>query len=557
MLLSSVDPPLEFTTDQCHTLPLNCPITLYCPDGDNDADADAFTAIAHHLTLIKKTSGPTPRHKPKSPQAQTADVQADVQADNQLNSPTTRTGTATVTPTNISPTATVKLNQNIGLKDCHLILSISLDQYQHILDRELFHLKPEVRGPLHQVDFLPDSPILLELGLQPYIFQDNDLDTLGEAPISIAEKERAIALLSNLLNQLNTEENAENTDNTDTDSSPQNLSLKSSQFIQALLTDSLPTDPAPWQTTDGWLCRSVQQRQANETVGYATLWAYATPEQTEPVMQSGQSALEAIATLLQHTSDAVQSELDQHLPQVKQSLSVFSDELIIALEQVDWETLLATDDEQLGEDEKEGDRPVSQIVKQFFDEDDWPYIILEEMEGVKPRSRGSEANSLASPNDFQEPRDLTPQHPNTPTPSPKPKIQNPKLFQLAFQGDAGRWTCLAQTDDTAHQVVFYSLCPISVPDDRYGSIAEFILRVNDSLLIGNFELDIDQGDIRYKTSLDTEGDRLTSTLMQRLVYANVHTMDTYLPGIIAVLAGDCSPVEAIASIEQTLESSHA
>ena len=125
-------------------------------------------------------------------------------------------------------------------------------------------------------------------------------------------------------------------------------------------------------------------------------------------------------------------------------------------------------------------------------------------------------------------------------------------MQLAFQGDAGRWVCLAQADDEAQQVVFYSLCPFSMPDDRYGAIAEFILRVNDGLVIGNFELDMDQGDIRYKTSLDTEGDRLTSELMERLVYANVQTMDTYLPGIIAVLSGDCSPVEAIAQSDLCL-----
>ena len=150
--------------------------------------------------------------------------------------------------------------------------------------------------------------------------------------------------------------------------------------------------------------------------------------------------------------------------------------------------------------------------------------------------------------------------PPTPTPSPegdrtlqnpKSKIQNPQILQLAFQGDAGRWTCLAQTDDEAQQVVFYSLCPISVVDEHYGAIAELILRVNEGLIIGNFEFDVDQGDIRYKTSLDTEGDRLTPALMRRLVYANVHTMDTYLPGIIAVLSGNCSPVEAIAAIEQT------
>ena len=638
MLLSSADPLLEFTTDQCHTLSLDCPITFYelkdnrpkdnrpkdnRPQDIANLEGIAFTVNAHHLTLIKKTDRQTPnRQKPASKSKKAASL-----------APMPRSGptTASADPAAMAvdwampaDPATTSAERATPLQDCHLMLSVSLEQYQHILEHGLFHLKPEVRGPLHQVDFLPDLPILLELGLQPYIFRpdnhpvdppESHRSPPSEAPITIAEHKRAIALLSDLLTRIENKDPTEKTDDIVPIPDPKPLDPKTSGFIQDLLGPSKCTPYASWQTTDGWLCRSVQQRQNDETVGYATLWAYATPEQTEPVVQSGQTALDAIATLLQNTSDAVQSELEQHLPQVKQSLSVFSDELITALEQVDWETLLASDappqTEPLDNEEEEWrDRPLSDVVKQFFDDDEWPYVVLlEDTEIQNPKSKiqnpptpnpsqegdrtlqnpKSKIQNPPTPNPSQEgdrtlqnPKskiqnpptpnpsqegDRTLQNPkskiqNPPTPNPsqegdrtlqnpKSKIQNPQILQLAFQGDSGRWTCLAQADDEAQQVVFYSLCPVSVADEHYGAIAELILRVNDRLIIGNFELDIDQGDIRYKTSLDTEGDRLTPALMRRLVYANVHTMDTYLPGIIAVLAGDCSPVAAIAAVEQT------
>ncbi|BAZ08733.1 hypothetical protein NIES4071_05390 [Calothrix sp. NIES-4071] len=71
------------------------------------------------------------------------------------------------------------------------------------------------------------------------------------------------------------------------------------------------------------------------------------------------------------------------------------------------------------------------------------------------------------------------------------------------------------------------------------------------MITGNFEMDFDDGEIRYKTSIDIDGDELTQDIIKRLVYANVTMMDEYLPGIIIVIEKDVSPVDAIRSIEQT------
>ncbi len=70
--------------------------------------------------------------------------------------------------------------------------------------------------------------------------------------------------------------------------------------------------------------------------------------------------------------------------------------------------------------------------------------------------------------------------------------------------------------------------------------------------IGNFELDFDSGEIRFKTSLDVTGDRITPALIKQLVYINVLTIDQYLPSIQAVLDG-ATPVDAIRAIEQPIE----
>ncbi|MCP2729201.1 YbjN domain-containing protein [Symplocastrum sp. BBK-W-15] len=94
------------------------------------------------------------------------------------------------------------------------------------------------------------------------------------------------------------------------------------------------------------------------------------------------------------------------------------------------------------------------------------------------------------------------------------------------------------------------MCPISAPESKRLAIAEFITRANYGMMIGNFELDFSDGEIRYKTGIDVEGDKLTSALINHLVYANLTMMDEYLPGIRAVIENNVFPQDAIAQIEQ-------
>jgi hypothetical protein len=62
-------------------------------------------------------------------------------------------------------------------------------------------------------------------------------------------------------------------------------------------------------------------------------------------------------------------------------------------------------------------------------------------------------------------------------------------------------------------------------------------------------MDYGDGEIRYKTSIDVEGDRLVPNQVKQLVYQNLSTMDLYLPGIMKVLYSDVSPADAIQEVE--------
>lgn len=127
------------------------------------------------------------------------------------------------------------------------------------------------------------------------------------------------------------------------------------------------------------------------------------------------------------------------------------------------------------------------------------------------------------------------------------------ILRMGFTGDNGNWLCFLQAREAQRQIAFYSICPLRVPEAKRLLVAEFLARANYGLVIGNFEQDWDDGEVRYKTSLDVEDSELSVTLLSHIVYANVTTMDRYLPGIVAVIAGSQGPSDAVSVIEASRE----
>ncbi|WP_414553023.1 YbjN domain-containing protein [Anabaena sp. CCY 0017] len=130
------------------------------------------------------------------------------------------------------------------------------------------------------------------------------------------------------------------------------------------------------------------------------------------------------------------------------------------------------------------------------------------------------------------------------------QIKSESALQMVCQGKNGKWNCYAQSKEAQHQFIFYSVCPITAPQSQRLAISEFIARANYGLIIGNFELDFRDGEIRYKTSIDFEDDKLSFTCIKNLVETNINMMDKYLPGIISVITGDVLAEFAIDKIER-------
>lgn len=129
------------------------------------------------------------------------------------------------------------------------------------------------------------------------------------------------------------------------------------------------------------------------------------------------------------------------------------------------------------------------------------------------------------------------------------KMDSRPTLQMSFNGSNGKWLCYANVNEEKGFFSFYSVCPINVPEERRATVAEFLTRANYGLMIGNFEMDYRDGEVRYKTSLDVENSEINLALIGNLVNVNLLMMDRYLPGILMCIYGNETAEAAIQSIE--------
>jgi len=150
---------------------------------------------------------------------------------------------------------------------------------------------------------------------------------------------------------------------------------------------------------------------------------------------------------------------------------------------------------------------ILQAVTDFLDQDGWSYEVQPGTEGVRVR--------------------------------------------FAFTGSEAVLDCWIVCYEQTERVCIMSILPMVVPESKRTAVAEYVTRANFGILIGNFELDFRDGEVRYKTSADVEDTPLTRTFIKNLLVANLGTADRYFPGLMKVLYAGVDPADAVAIVRES------
>ena len=92
------------------------------------------------------------------------------------------------------------------------------------------------------------------------------------------------------------------------------------------------------------------------------------------------------------------------------------------------------------------------------------------------------------------------------------------------------------------------MLPVHAPEDKRAAMAEFLTRANYGMMLGNFEMDYADGEVRFKTSIDCEGGTLVPRMIDNLLTNNLVSMDRFFNGLMAVLFSDRPPAEIVAEV---------
>jgi hypothetical protein len=107
-----------------------------------------------------------------------------------------------------------------------------------------------------------------------------------------------------------------------------------------------------------------------------------------------------------------------------------------------------------------------------------------------------------------------------------------------FVGTEEAWNCRARPYDPFGQLAFESILPSTVEPKHRDGVAQLIVRSNWRLLTGAFQLDINSGELVFRTMLFLpDGAELTPALCRGLVYSNVLTVERCLDEFMSAATG--------------------
>ena len=129
------------------------------------------------------------------------------------------------------------------------------------------------------------------------------------------------------------------------------------------------------------------------------------------------------------------------------------------------------------------------------------------------------------------------------------EIEENNFIIFGISGDNGNFQCVIDVIEDEYKLIFFSICGSNVPFDKRKEILDFINRWNYKIFMGNFIMDPENGEIRFRTSITYEFIKPSLEIVEQVIILNLVTMDKSLPGLMGIMFGDLSAEKAIELIE--------
>ncbi len=124
-------------------------------------------------------------------------------------------------------------------------------------------------------------------------------------------------------------------------------------------------------------------------------------------------------------------------------------------------------------------------------------------------------------------------------------------FNLSLKGKIQKVNYVIDVKDDSF--IVYAISPLGANHDdpeNLTAMAEFVCRANYGLRNGNFELDMRDGEVRYKCFVDCDGIIPDSAVIRNSIYMPAAMFDRYGEGIVSVIFGMATAEDAVRKCEE-------
>lgn len=219
-----------------------------------------------------------------------------------------------------------------------------------------------------------------------------------------------------------------------------------------------------------------------------------------------------------NANQSVDSHVDNHFDEV--IYSSLSSNLDSCLDSsTDTDAYFDNDIDSMAQQNALNDTPIVNYLKQYFDDQQWHY------NHYRPKSSDSDNNN----NDSQQSHYLS------------FRMRNKNL-------DCGY---LFRVQEHNNLLAVYGVLPFLIPESHQSAAMLLITQINYDMLIGNLEMDINDGEIRYKNAIDVEAVGMDESTIEHLLQS-VIAMTTVTYEIFSELVNNQNPATELQDLLMAL-----
>lgn len=125
------------------------------------------------------------------------------------------------------------------------------------------------------------------------------------------------------------------------------------------------------------------------------------------------------------------------------------------------------------------------------------------------------------------------------------QVEGKNVFLFGISGKNGNFQCIADIIEEEKKFIFFSVYGANTPPDKKQMMLELLNVLNHRLFFGHFEMNMEDGEIRFRVSISYKNIELNQSFIEELIMTSIITMDNSLPSIIGLMFGDRSIEKAL------------